>query len=59
MNIVILNWQRPLWQGDQEAVKRTDRDESVWVEIHMCMEITQGTLLHCWWEISIVIFISI
>jgi hypothetical protein len=23
-NIVILNWQRSLWEGDQEVVKRSD-----------------------------------
>jgi hypothetical protein len=26
-NIVILNWQRPLWEGDPEVVKRSGRDE--------------------------------
>jgi hypothetical protein len=38
VNKVILNWQRPLWEGDREVVKRSGRDESVWVTIHMCME---------------------
>jgi hypothetical protein len=38
MNIVILNWQRPLWEGGQEVVKRSGRDELVWVAIHKCME---------------------
>jgi hypothetical protein len=28
MNIVILNWQRPLWEGDQEVVKRSGRDNT-------------------------------
>jgi hypothetical protein len=32
VNIVILNWQRPLWEGDKEAEKRCVRDESMWVE---------------------------
>jgi hypothetical protein len=27
VNIVIFNWQRTLWEGDQEVVKRTARDE--------------------------------
>jgi hypothetical protein len=27
VNIVILNWQRPLWEGDQEVAKRSGRDE--------------------------------
>jgi hypothetical protein len=31
VNIVILNWQRPLWEGDQEVVKRSGRDEPMWV----------------------------
>jgi hypothetical protein len=46
VNIVILNWQRLLWEGDQEVVKRSGRDESVWVAIHMCMEATLGISLH-------------
>jgi hypothetical protein len=36
--MVILNWQRPLWEGDWEVVKMSARDEPVWVVIHMCME---------------------
>jgi hypothetical protein len=36
--MVILNWQRPLWEGDQEVVKRSGRDESMWVAIHKYME---------------------
>jgi hypothetical protein len=28
-NIVILNWQRPLWEGDQEVVKRSGKNESM------------------------------
>jgi hypothetical protein len=35
---VIINWLRPLWEGDQEIVKRSDRDEPMWVVIHMYME---------------------
>jgi hypothetical protein len=35
---VILNWQRPLWEGDQEVAKRSDREEPMWVVIHKCME---------------------
>jgi hypothetical protein len=35
VNKVILNWQRPPWEGDQEVVKRSSRDEPVWVVIHM------------------------
>jgi hypothetical protein len=42
VNKVILNWQRPLWEGDQEVVKRSARDEPMCVAIHMCMEPTLG-----------------
>jgi hypothetical protein len=45
-NIVILNWQRPLWVGDQEVVKRSGRDESIQVVIHMCMEAMVGIFLY-------------
>jgi hypothetical protein len=39
---VILNWQRLIWEGDWEVVNRSDRDEPVWVVIHMCMETMLG-----------------
>jgi hypothetical protein len=45
VNIVILNWQRPIWEGDQEVVKRSDRDDPMWVAIHMCMEAMLGISL--------------
>jgi hypothetical protein len=38
VNKVILNWQRPLWEGDREVEKRSGRDELMQVVIHMCME---------------------
>jgi hypothetical protein len=47
VNIVILKWQRPLWERDQEVVKKTDRDEPMWVVIiHMCVESMLGISLH-------------
>jgi hypothetical protein len=46
VNKVILNWQRPLWKGDQEVVKRSDRDEPMWVVIHVCIEATLGISLY-------------
>jgi hypothetical protein len=46
VNIVILNWLRPLLEGDQEVVKRSGRDEPVWVVIHKCMEATLGLSLY-------------
>jgi hypothetical protein len=42
VHIVILNWQRPLWEGNQEVVKRFGRDEPMWVAIHKCTEAILG-----------------
>jgi hypothetical protein len=46
VNKVIVNWQRPLWEGGQEVVKRCGRDELMWVAIHKYMETTPGTSLY-------------
>jgi hypothetical protein len=46
VNKVILNWQRPLCEGDWEVVKRSGRDEPIWVVIHMCMEAMLGIPLY-------------
>jgi hypothetical protein len=46
VNKVILNWQRPLWKGDQEVEKRFGRDEPMWVVIHKCMEAVIGICLY-------------
>jgi hypothetical protein len=46
VNTVILNWQRPLWEGDQEEVKSSGRDEPMWVAIHMYMETMLGISLY-------------
>jgi hypothetical protein len=46
VNKVILNWQRPLWEGDQEVVKRSGRDEPIRVVTHMCMEAMLGISLY-------------
>jgi hypothetical protein len=35
---VNLNWQRPVWEGNQEVVEKSGRDEPMWVIMHMCME---------------------
>jgi hypothetical protein len=45
-NIVILNWQRPLWKGTKEPVKRSGRDEPMWAVIYMCMEAMLGISLY-------------
>jgi hypothetical protein len=49
MNIKILNWQRTLWEGDQEVVKRSGRDEPICVVIYICMEITEGIFLYSYY----------
>jgi hypothetical protein len=46
MNIVMLNRQRPLWEGDWEVVKSYGRDEPIWVVICIFMETTQGISLN-------------
>jgi hypothetical protein len=46
VNKVILNWQRPLWEGDQEIVERSGRDEPMRVAIHMCVEAMLGISLY-------------
>jgi hypothetical protein len=46
VNIVILNWKRLLWEGDQEVVKRSGRDEPTWVIIYMYMQATLGISLY-------------
>jgi hypothetical protein len=46
MNIEILNWPRPLWEGDMEGVEKTGRDETIEVVIHIYIETTQGNSLY-------------
>jgi hypothetical protein len=48
VNKVILNWQRPLWEGDQEFLKRSGRDEPMRVVIHKCMETMLGISPYCY-----------
>jgi hypothetical protein len=45
-NTVTLKWQRSIWEGGQEVVKRSGRDESIWVVIHLCMEAMLGMSLY-------------
>jgi hypothetical protein len=42
----ILKQQRSIWEGDQEVVKRSGRDESAWVVTHLCMEAMLGISLY-------------
>jgi hypothetical protein len=46
VNIVILNWQRPQLEGDQEVLKRSGRDEPMCVAIPKLMETTLGISLY-------------
>jgi hypothetical protein len=46
VNKVILNWQRPPWEGDREVVKRSGSDEPMWVAIHKCVEAMLGISLY-------------
>jgi hypothetical protein len=44
----MLNCQRPLWESDQEVVKRSGRDEPIEVVIYMCMEGRLGISPYCY-----------
>jgi hypothetical protein len=46
VNKVILNWQRAVWEGDQEVEKRSGRDEPMWVAIYKCMKAMLGISLY-------------
>jgi hypothetical protein len=37
-NTESLKWQRSIWERDQELVKRSGRDKSIWVVTRLCME---------------------
>jgi hypothetical protein len=45
-NKVVISWQRPLWEGDQEVVKRSDRNKPMWFAIHKFMEAILGISLY-------------
>jgi hypothetical protein len=45
---IILKRQRPLWEGDQEVVKRFGREEPMWIVIHMCIEAFLGISRYCY-----------
>jgi hypothetical protein len=47
VNKVILNWQRPQWEGDWEVVKRSGKDEPNCIVIYMCMEAILGISVYC------------
>jgi hypothetical protein len=45
-NIETLKWQRSIWEGDQELVKKSGRDESIWVVTYLFMEAMLGISLY-------------
>jgi hypothetical protein len=45
-NTELLKQQRSTWEGDQESVKRSVRDESTWVATHLYMEAMLGISLY-------------
>jgi hypothetical protein len=53
VNIVILNWQRPLWEANQEVVKGSGRDKPMWVAIHACMKAMLGISLYSYLQLKI------
>jgi hypothetical protein len=50
---VILNWQRALWEGDQDIVKRTGRNEPMWVAIYKHMEVMLGISLYSYFYLKL------
>jgi hypothetical protein len=42
----MLKRQTSLWEGVQEVVKSSCRNESIWVLIHLCMEAMLGISLY-------------
>jgi hypothetical protein len=45
-NTVTLKQQRSIWESDRELVKRSGRDELIWVVTHLCMEAILGISPH-------------
>jgi hypothetical protein len=45
VNIVTLDWQKPLKVGNYEVVRMSGSDEPIWVPKHICMETTQAISL--------------
>jgi hypothetical protein len=54
VNIVILNWSRPLWEGDQEGMRRSGKDEPMWVAVHKCMEAMLGMSLYSYLYLKLI-----
>jgi hypothetical protein len=50
----MLNWQRPLWEGNQEVAKRSGRNKSMEFAIHKCMETMLGISLYSYLHLKLV-----
>jgi hypothetical protein len=50
---IILNWQKALWEGDQEVTKRSGRDEPMWVAMHMYVKITLGISMYSYVDLNL------
>jgi hypothetical protein len=44
--VILKDHSWSLWEGDQEVVKRSGRDEPIQVVIHMCTEVMLGISLY-------------
>jgi hypothetical protein len=60
VNIVIALCQRPLWEGDDEVVKRSVKDEPMWVAIHKCIETAIGISLYSYFyfKLAKIVYLS-
>jgi hypothetical protein len=47
------NLHRPLWEGDWGVVKKSGRDEPIWVVTYICLETTQGISLHSYLHLKL------
>jgi hypothetical protein len=59
VNKVILNWQRLLWEGDRKVVKRSGRDEPMWVVTYTCMEAMLGISLYSYLYLKLAKMLSL
>jgi hypothetical protein len=47
-----------MWEGDWEVVKRSDRDEPMWVVTHLCMEAIPGISSYLYLNLAIILCLS-
>jgi hypothetical protein len=53
-NTVTLKGQRSIWKGDEEVVKRSGYDESLWDVIYLCTEAMLGISLYSFLYLKLV-----